>query len=126
MLTITSDGTNVLWKVQLMIDSVRNRCLAIPRTGCNYSIDEQMIPFLGRCPRPLKQYVKNKPRPVGLKNFVITTSFGLVLDFEIYQGNHIVSLFNKLYYFSLFLGKTTPLVEENLGLGASVVLRYYY
>lgn len=95
---------NKLWKVQPMIDLVRKRCLAIVRKDCSaFSIDEQMIPFLGRC--PVRQYVKNKPRPVGLKNFVVTTSDGTILDFEIYQG------------------LTTPLIKRELGLGPSVILR---
>lgn len=95
--------SNKMWKVQPMIDVVRNQCLAQPRNTTTYSIDEQMIPFTGRC--PVRQYVRNKPRPVGLKNFVLTTSQGLVLDFEIYQG------------------KTTQLNNYNIGLGPSVILR---
>jgi Transposase IS4 len=95
---------NKLWKIQPVIDLVRNRCKALERKEKTaFSIDEQMIPFLGRC--PVRQFVKNKPRPVGLKNFVVTTSDGLMMDFEIYQGN------------------TTPLKDRELGLGASVVLR---
>lgn len=94
---------NRLWLVQPMIDTVRNRCLELSRSHGTYSIDEQMIPFLGKC--PVKQYVPGKPRPVGLKNFVITSSSGLILDFEIYQGN------------------TTPFPDTALGLGPSVVLR---
>jgi len=43
-----------------------------------------MILFLGCC--QIRQFVKGKPRPVGLKNIVITTSDGLIIDFEIYQG----------------------------------------
>lgn len=95
---------NVFWKVQPIIDSVRNACLKIPREeNGQYSIDEQMIPFTGRC--PVRQSLPGKPRGVGLKNEVLTTSKGLVLDFEIYQG------------------KTTPLPEENIGLGSAFVLR---
>lgn len=95
--------TNKLWKVQPVIDAVRKRCLELERAPGPYSVDEQMIPFTGRC--SMRQYVKGKPRPVGLKNFVITTSRGLVVDFEIYQG------------------KTTRLADVDIGLGAGVVLR---
>ncbi|KAG5877986.1 hypothetical protein JTB14_032217 [Gonioctena quinquepunctata] len=91
-------------KEQIVIDLVRNRCKAIERKEKTaFSIDEQMIPFLGRC--PVRQCVRNKPRPVWLKNFVVTTSDGLVLDFEIYEGD------------------TTPLKNKELGLGPSVILR---
>ncbi|XP_066999015.2 piggyBac transposable element-derived protein 2 isoform X1 [Anabrus simplex] len=86
-----------------MEGSVRERCLQLPRVESSYSIDEHMVPFTGRC--KLKQYIKNKPRPVGLKNFVITTTYGLVIDFEFYQG------------------KSTPLPETQLGLGPAVVIR---
>ncbi|KAG5895268.1 hypothetical protein JTB14_015134 [Gonioctena quinquepunctata] len=68
-----------------------------------FSIDEQMITFSGRY--PVRQFVRNKPRPAGLKNCVVTTSDGLVLDFEIYQGD------------------ATPLKNKDLGLGPSVILR---
>lgn len=95
---------NRLWKVQPIIDVVRGMCLKLPRpTGGDYSIDEQMVPFTGRC--SLVQYVPNKPRPRGLKNFVLATSQGLVLDFELYQG------------------KSTPLPDTVLGCGPAVILR---
>ncbi|KAE9543640.1 hypothetical protein AGLY_002036 [Aphis glycines] len=89
--------------MQPLIDFVRNRCLSIDRSSTYYSIDEQMIPFLGRC--QIRQFVKGKPRPVGLKNFVITTSDGLIIDFEIYQG------------------LTTLFPDKTLGLGPAVILR---
>lgn len=94
---------NRLWKVQPIIDAVRKRCHELDRAPVSYSIDEQIIPFSGRC--SLRQYVKEKPRPLGLKNFVLTTSAGLVMDFEVYHG------------------KSTPLADTSLGLGPNVVLR---
>lgn len=75
-------NTNPLWKVQPILDAVKSACRAIERVPGFYSIDEQMIPFTGRC--MLRVLVKNKPRPLGLKNYVLTTSDGLMLDFEIY------------------------------------------
>lgn len=94
--------SNPLWKVQPIIDRVRDDCYKLERLCGYYSIDEQMIPFTGRC--PLRQVVKNKPRPTGLKNFVATTSDGLMVDFEIYKGAN------------------TMFGNTSLGLGPSVVL----
>ncbi|XP_049782815.1 piggyBac transposable element-derived protein 3-like [Schistocerca cancellata] len=96
--------TNRLLKVQPAINVVRSACLRLPRPSENdYSTDEQMVPFTGRC--TLSQYVPNKPRPLGIKNFVLATTKGLVLDFEFYQG------------------KSTPLPDVGLGLGPSIILR---
>lgn len=95
---------NRLWKVQPVLDSVKNGCNSIERIAGNYSIDEQMIPFSGRT--TLKQYVPNKPRPIGLKNFIITTSDGVLLDFEVYQGE-----------------STNLPMKQKVGLGPAVVLR---
>ncbi|XP_025195101.1 piggyBac transposable element-derived protein 3-like [Melanaphis sacchari] len=53
----------------------------------------------------IRQFVKGKPRPVGLKHFVITTSDGLIIDYEIYQR------------------LTTPFSDKSLGLGPAVILR---
>jgi hypothetical protein len=48
------------------------------------SVDEQMVPFCGTT--SLKQHVKKKLNPVGIKNFVLETPNGLVLKFFVYQG----------------------------------------
>lgn len=100
---------NRLFKVQPIIDSVRARCLEIDRSRFKqYSVDEQMIPYLGRLPG-IKCTVKNKPRPVGVKNMVIATSDtdqkGLIVDFEVYQG------------------RTTTLPPHARGIGAQFVMR---
>ncbi|XP_049776024.1 piggyBac transposable element-derived protein 2-like [Schistocerca cancellata] len=96
-------NNNKVWKVLPVLDAVRNVCLSLPWGHVTYSVDEQMIQFTGCC--PLRQFVKNKPQPVGLKNFVLTTSAGLVLDYEIYQAD------------------ATPLQTKEFGLGPSVMLR---
>lgn len=51
----------------------------------------------GHC--SLKSCVKTKQRSIGLKNIVLTTSYGLVLDFEIYEGHR-----TQLINFELDLG----------------------
>lgn len=49
-----------------------------------YSIGEQMIPFTES--RPVRHVVMNKPRPVGLKKNVATTSDSVMVDFETCTG----------------------------------------
>lgn len=91
-----------LWKIRPLIDRILRKCHSLPRTK-HMSIDEQMIPFSGRC--EYRQYVPAKPNPLGLKNFVLAARDGLVLDFEIYVGKD-----------------TLPKdVMKNLGLGAGIV-----
>lgn len=96
------DPNNKLWKVQPLLSAIRKKCLTLPRSA-HLSIDEQMIPFAGRC--QFSTYVPSKPNPLGLKNFVLAASDGLILDYKIYTGKGTVS-------------------EESmkeLGLGASIV-----
>lgn len=72
-----------LWKVAPFVEMVRKGCLGLERPNC-FCVDEQVIPFSGRC--PMKQYIPNKPNPVGLKNFVLAGKDGLIYDFAIYKG----------------------------------------
>ena len=83
---------------------MRNACLMLGREEyC--AIYEQMIPFTGRM--PARQYIKSKPNPVGLKNFVLCGKSGRMLDFETHQG----------------AGTGVPEESKHLGLGGSVVMR---
>ena len=75
--------TNKFWKVHPVVVAVREACRSLPPEEHN-SIDEQMIPFHGRM--PARQFVKNKPNPTGLKNFVRCGKSGNAYDFEFYQG----------------------------------------
>ncbi|XP_037809240.1 piggyBac transposable element-derived protein 1-like [Lucilia sericata] len=118
--------TNKLWRVQLVIDTVRKRCNELATDITNNSIDEQMMSYTGRC--PARQVIRSKPRTVGLKNLVCATSRGVVVDFEVFQGagtfedcglGHGPSIVIRLVknlpkgshiYFDRFF-TTTPLIE---------------
>ena len=87
-----------------IIEYVRTRCLEL-RQEENLCIDEQIIPFTGNL--SIKQYIKGKPCPWGIKNFVLCGKSGLAYDFIVYQG------------------KSTGLDESNIknyGQGAAVIL----
>ncbi|XP_049772913.1 piggyBac transposable element-derived protein 3-like [Schistocerca cancellata] len=71
------------WKIRPLLNTVRAGCLQNPRTQ-KVSIDEQMIPFWGKT--TMRQYIRGKPNPFGLKNFVSTSPDGLPLDFFMYEG----------------------------------------
>lgn len=76
-------ATNKYWKVAPILDAVRAGCLSNPRDE-QVSMDEQMIPFWGHA--ATRQFVKGKPNPCGLKNFVVCSSDGLPLDFFFIPG----------------------------------------
>ena len=98
------DPNNRLWKVQPVIDRVLARCQQL-LSHENVSIDEQMCPFTGQL--EIKQYIRGKPCPWGIKLYLLCNSDGLVLNFDVYQG------------------KTTIIPEEYkaLGVGGGIVMK---
>ncbi|GBN03032.1 hypothetical protein AVEN_181052-1 [Araneus ventricosus] len=78
-----SKKSDKFWKVRPLLSKIRERCLQQERPRI-VSIDEQIIPFHGQI--SMRQYVKGKPNPVGLKVFVMCTTYGLPLDFIFYEG----------------------------------------
>lgn len=95
------------WKVRPMLNVVRDSCLNTPRSQ-NISIDEQMIPFHGHV--AMRQYIRGKPCPVGLKVFVMTSASGLPLDFVMYQGK------------GTSFESTVANISQNLHVGGKAVL----
>lgn len=71
------------WKIRPMVDKIQAACHAHERPPF-VCIDEQIIPFHGQV--KMRQYIKGKPNPVGLKVFVMASLNGLPLDILLYEG----------------------------------------
>ena len=75
---------NKLYKVQPILDALRNNCQKIEQEEF-MSIDEQIVPaktkFSG-----IRQYNPKKPNKWGFKNFVRAGQSGLIYDFFFYTG----------------------------------------
>lgn len=72
-----------LWKLRPLIDRVLKGCLK-QKKNQELCVDEMIIPFHGSC--SIKQYIPNKPNPVGIKVFVLANPNGVICDFIVYQG----------------------------------------
>ncbi|XP_049945878.1 piggyBac transposable element-derived protein 3-like isoform X1 [Schistocerca serialis cubense] len=93
------------YKVRPIYDCIRRRCLEL-QTEEELCVDEQMIPFKGHL--GVKQYCKGKPKPWGIKLFLLCGRSGLCYDFLLYQGD-TPEISNKFV--------------RKFGLGASIVLK---
>lgn len=113
------------WKVRPMLDSIQKGCRQNKRSQ-NVSIDEQMIPFHGKV--LMRQFVRGKPNPVGLKNFVMTTTTGIPLDFHLYEGKG-KSTESSLIHTPEKLdvgGKVVLKLTDTLPVGVSVFVDRYF
>ena len=98
------DAADKLWKIRPWLFKFRENCLKIVPDE-NNSIDEMMVPFKGKF-SGIKQYIRGKPNPWGLKIWARTTTSGLLCDFEVYQGQ----------------GHVGPKEKNKLGIAANVIL----
>lgn len=112
---------NKFWKIAPIIDCVRIACLENPRSEC-VAIDEQIIPFWGHT--SARQYIRGKPNPCGLKNFVCAATDGLPMDFFLYQGKGDSIIDDEL---NLDIGgKVVIKLTETLSLGTNIYVDRYF
>ena len=81
---IDENKGNRLYKIQPVLDHVRENCLKIQPEVEN-SIDEQIIPAKTKY-GGIQQYNPRKPVTWGFKNFVSAGKSGMIYDFFIYTG----------------------------------------
>lgn len=72
-------------KVRPIFDAVKNRCQQLLVEEF-VSIDEQMVPFIGKL--HVKQYIKGKPTPYGIKIYSLCGKSGILYDVIINQGEN--------------------------------------
>ncbi|KAG5879338.1 hypothetical protein JTB14_037897 [Gonioctena quinquepunctata] len=113
------------WKMKPMLDTVQKGCRNNKRTRY-VSIDEQMIPFHRQV--KMRQFVRGKPNPVGLENFVMTTPKGVQLDFILYEGkgSSVDSCLVKMPEKLDVGGRMVLKLTETLPIGVSVYTDRYF
>ncbi|XP_025409932.1 uncharacterized protein LOC112683230 [Sipha flava] len=74
---IARDNTDKFVKIRPLFDALNNRCKQLP-VERNISVDEQIVPFKGQL--VIKQYMKGKPNPWGIKIFLLCGQSGIVYN----------------------------------------------
>ncbi|XP_050056264.1 piggyBac transposable element-derived protein 3-like [Aphis gossypii] len=74
---------NKFIKVRPLYDAINKKCNSLP-VERRLSVDEQMVPYKGHL--QMKQYVKGKPCPWGIKAFLLCGESGMVYNILLYQG----------------------------------------
>lgn len=86
--------TDKLWKVRPVIASFENRCEQLDLEE-NLCIDESIIPFKGQL--IIKQYLRGKPNPWGVKVFMLCGASGIIYRSIVYQGSTTLPELEKHY-----------------------------
>ena len=82
--TIWRKKNNKLFKIQPVLDHVRNNCILIEPEG-EHSVDEEIIPAKAKY-SGIRQYNPKKPKQFRFKNFVRVGSSGITYDFFLHSG----------------------------------------
>lgn len=117
------NNNDIFFKVRPLLDCIASRCRQI-QVERYMSVDEQIIPFTGKN-LSVKQYVKGKPCPWGIKNFILAGKSGMMYDFVLYQGQN--TELDKDYVRDFGLGATVVLkLVENLKPGNVLFFDNYF
>lgn len=83
------------WKLRPFMEKIREKCLKnfVPHQNLNY--DESMVKYFGK--HGCKQFIRGKPIRFGYKMWSLNTSFGYLVNFDIYQGKNPRSRGRELY-----------------------------
>jgi len=104
-LDIPPNNSDKFIKVRPLYNIFLRRCSELP-VEQYLCVDEQIVPYKGKL--AIKQYIKGKPTPWGIKNFLLCGASGIVYNLYLYQGS-------------------TPDIHPDalkiFGLGGSVVLK---
>lgn len=99
-----ASSTDRIWKVRPLYEAIREWALQL-ELETDLCVDEHMVPFKGNC--KIKQYVKKKPSPWGLKLFVSSGKSGTVFYFIVSQGSK-----TEINYFYSKFGSGPSMVKQ--------------
>lgn len=102
---IPKENSDKFVKIRPLYNSFIKRCAQLP-VEQNLSVDEQIVPFKGNL--SIKQYIRGKPSPWGIKNFLLWGKSGLVYNLLLYQGSST---------------QIDENMQKNFGLGGAIVLK---
>jgi len=81
---IPKNNNDKFIKVRPLFDRIKKTCLELTVEKC-LSVDEQIVPFKGHL--SVKQYIRGKPNPWGIKLFLLCGQSGIVYNLLMYQDN---------------------------------------